>query len=737
MTRTTSIPVRISPRRLLVSTVVAGALVLGALPGTVLATWTPDSVTDSFGLSRPAVRTDGNGKTGIAYERSGKDPGIFFATDATGNWVTTRVASGSLLTPDLAFDAANKAHIVYADLGATPGIYEVTNATGSWVVTKLVDAGSPYAPSIAIDAGGKQHIAYSSVFSFEPGLYYLTDATGSWVNARLTTGMYDQEPSLAIDSGGKLHIAFARYLNESRGIHLLTNTTGSWVESRATTGSDDYPALVLDANDKNRIVFNRFDGTKGVYYTTDVGGPWATEQVAGGTVGVPTFDIESNGVIHVVARWYSPDPMSDGLYHFWGSGGGGWASTQFAIGEYEFPSLVIDGADQLRIAWRSTSSTAGIIYNAPPAVGLVVDHAQLDADPSLGVDADGKDHAGFDRSSDASGGTMYGTNATGSWATEQIPGLAEPPELALDGIGTAHIVSGNLYTTNSGGTWTNAALPTFGASEPALAVNPAGKAFVAYQVSDPIVSVDPGIHYATDASGSWVDTRLTTVAADTNPDIGLDSNQKAYVVYERSSRIWFRTNRTGSWSTAVQITSTTSHDPVIALDPSGKVHVAFRGAAGVYEVNNVSGSWTLTRLSRSYADGAPSLGIDTSGKVYVLFGRGSWAANPGIYLATNRSGSFALEQVSAESDFGAMSMAVLPGGLAHVLVDGPTGLMSLIQTDFLTSASTSAASRASRVDAPVGGGKGSDSSGSAGDHRTSAPAGTDSRTFTGAGGGVR
>ncbi len=98
--------------------------------------------------------------------------------------------------------------------------------------------------------------------------------------------MYDQEPSLAIDGAGKLHIAFARYLAESRGIHLLTNATGSWVATRATTGSDDYPALVLDANDKHRIAFNQFSGTTGVYYTTDATGPWATEQVGPGNVGV-------------------------------------------------------------------------------------------------------------------------------------------------------------------------------------------------------------------------------------------------------------------------------------------------------------------------------------------------------------------------------------------------------------------------------------------------------------------
>ncbi len=182
-----------------------------------------------------------------------------------------------------------------------------------------------------------------------------------------------------------------------------------------------------------------------------------------------------------------------------------------------------------------------------------------------------------------------------------------------------------------------APLPKFEASQPALAVDPVGNAFVAYQSTNP--ADEPGIHYATDASGSSVNTRLTGNTADAHPDIAIDSNKKAYVVFERASRIWYRTNRSGSWSTAVQLTTATGHDPVVALDPSGKVHVAFRGSGGVYEVNNVSGSWKLTRLSRSYADGAPSLGIDANGKVYVLFARADWAANPGIYLATNRSGS--------------------------------------------------------------------------------------------------
>ena len=253
---------------------------------------------------------------------------------------------------------------------------------------------------------------------------------------------------------------------------------------------------------------------------------------------------------------------------------------------------------------------------------------------------------------------------------------------------------------------------------------------MAYQATNP--AFDVGIHYATDVSGSFVATRLSTSATDANPDIALDSNKKAYVVYERASRIWYRTNRSGSWSTAVQLTTATGHDPVVALDPSGKVHVAFRGSGGVYEVNNVSGSWKLTRLSRSYADGAPSLGIDANGKVYVLFARANWAANPGIYLATNRSGSYALGQVSPESDIGGMSLAILPDGLAHVIVDGPTGLMSFTQTDFLASASTSAASRLSLVEVLESGGQGGDSSHAEKGVSVGDP--TD-RTFTGAGGG--
>src|SRR6476620_9551642 len=86
---------------------VIGAAVLTLLPfGTVEAAWTTEDVTDGWSIGAPSLDVRSDDKVGIAYQRTGFEPGILYQTDASGSWDETRISTDDDWAPDLAFDGA-------------------------------------------------------------------------------------------------------------------------------------------------------------------------------------------------------------------------------------------------------------------------------------------------------------------------------------------------------------------------------------------------------------------------------------------------------------------------------------------------------------------------------------------------------------------------------------------------------------------------------------------------------
>ena len=106
-------------------------------PSTASATWTLGNATEGFRMTAPAIAVDGDDHQGVASQRAGRDPGIFFATDATGSWSEERVTTGSDWSPSLAYDGAGHAHIAYGHYGTASGVAYATNASGDWVTCLL------------------------------------------------------------------------------------------------------------------------------------------------------------------------------------------------------------------------------------------------------------------------------------------------------------------------------------------------------------------------------------------------------------------------------------------------------------------------------------------------------------------------------------------------------------------------------------------------------------------------
>ena len=155
----------------------------------------------------PSVQVDASGKVHIAYLRTQTGAGVYYATNASGTWVTQLAWAGAARWgPALALDVNGSAHIaITADPSTTPnGTYYVTNRTGTWSVTRVVPRETQDRPAIAVTSGGKVHIVAGAFQAGGAGneLVHATNASGSWVVSQLTDSP-DFSPSAAVDGSGK------------------------------------------------------------------------------------------------------------------------------------------------------------------------------------------------------------------------------------------------------------------------------------------------------------------------------------------------------------------------------------------------------------------------------------------------------------------------------------------------------------------------------------------------------
>ena len=415
----------------------AVVLVLPLAATPARAAWTPETPVAGIYNTRPALAMDTDGHLGIAWERDDAAPGVFFASDATGSWVTERVSTGADGLPDLVFDGAGKAHVVYVREGA--GLYYATNVTGTWVTTLLRSDTTPWSPSMAIDKLGKLHVAYSSE-GFAPGIWYFTNSSGAWVTTRLTTSTWDSEPSLVLDAANKVRIAFVRYDPSALGIYVLSNATGSWVASRATSGPsiDDYPALGIDAAGKLHVAAVRYDAdwNASLLYLTNATGAWVTTVVGLPSglkeTGIPALGFDGSGNPEIVAGAYGDDSL-DTLFRYTGAAMG-TSEALFAADESspDLPDILRDGTGRLTVAYRGAWHAPGLrLHREDPDADTLIAPSVLVEAPALEIDSNGKRHVAFERfATDATDGTSHATDATGSWVDETIASTHGRPDLA-------------------------------------------------------------------------------------------------------------------------------------------------------------------------------------------------------------------------------------------------------------------------------------------------------------------
>ena len=194
--------------------------------------------------------------------------------------------------------------------------------------------------------------------------------------------------------------------------------------------------------------------------------------------------------------------------------------------------------------------------------------------------------------------------------------------------------------------------PSWFLTRPSLRVDDADHQRIAYQRSGD----EPGILFTSDATGSWIDERVTS-GPDYAPALAIDGGGHDQIVFARlgdAPGVYQTDDATGSWSAPTLIAADLDPGEVsIAIDGAGKLHVAYASdysfAPGVYYVTNATGSWVRTRITSGTYDAHASLALDAVGHVHVAFARLAPEA-PGVYVTTNAAGPWVATRLSTGQD---------------------------------------------------------------------------------------
>lgn len=213
----------------------------------------PQSATSPYA---PSVAFAPDGSLHVAYiVPNGDQRGLFYATNKSGTWQSTKIANASTLGDEwtsIVVDGNGRAHVVYQNIAG--GVFYLTNQGGSWVSKRLAGGtGLVVYPEIAVGSNNRVHIVYF-VPGSSPGLRYATNNSGKWVTKRITKNAFDISADIALDSSGKVHIVYGR---EHKGYRYITNKTGAWRGGAVLVAQmlDRPPAIDIDSQGRPNVVY--------------------------------------------------------------------------------------------------------------------------------------------------------------------------------------------------------------------------------------------------------------------------------------------------------------------------------------------------------------------------------------------------------------------------------------------------------------------------------------------------
>lgn len=314
---------------------------------------------------------------------------------------------------------------------------------------------------------------------------------GGWSTQLVRSGSFaNGEISAAIDANGKLYVS-AYDLNV--GLQYITNKSGTWAATLVAEDDDNsagtHNDIAVDDGGKVHIMYSHYDG---ISYITDETGTWSGQDMWLGGGGSCCIVLDGANCLHAA---FDDGDNSDVRYTR-KSAGGAW-ETAVALADEWINSacdIDVDGSNNPRVAFNFAG------------------HHNLRC-------------AFFNGSWNVV--TLEGTDSY-----PYIPDTGWTPSIAVDReTDTSNIVFWNSTDNKvqfSNGTANTAVTlkDTVGWARPCVALDSAGHAHVFFGEEG-----SNALNYATNKSGSWVNTVLSIEIGEEELAVVIDSDDKIHVFY--------------------------------------------------------------------------------------------------------------------------------------------------------------------------------------------------------------
>jgi subtilisin family serine protease len=245
--------------------------------------------------------------------------------------------------------------------------------------------------------------------------------------------------------------------------------------------------------------------------------------------------------------------------------------------------------------------------------------------------------------------------------------------------GSAPDVAGKglYYATDATGSWVFTQLTSGSSDGPAaLALAPDGTVHVVLKRTRGSAS---GLYEVTSAGGTWTESQLTNDVEDSAASIAVDTTGAVHVAFARPGMGLYLVERPagGEWGSPARLVDATVTSSTMAADASGHLHIAYGRTdawglpKGVSYLTNASGAWSTSVVDGGRAHD-PSLALDSSGQAHIAYSCDvDGTSSGGIFYATNASGSFerTLVRAWAREDITGGAYVVDSFGHHHVVIN--------------------------------------------------------------------
>ncbi|UCE37261.1 MAG: hypothetical protein JSW00_17580 [Thermoplasmata archaeon] len=555
--------------------------------------------------------------------------------------------------PSIAIDSTSNIYVTWMDeRSGNADIYFAKSTDGGTTFSnnKKIndDAGNAeqFTPSIGVGESDNIFIAWGDFRDSNSDIYFTSSNDGGnsfspnkKVNDDVSnTKQY--EPSIAIDNGGNIYLAWTDQRNGNYNIYFANSTDGGNSFSPNKMVNDDggpsqfQPSIAIDNEGNIYLAWtDQRNGNYDIYFasSTDGGNSFSPNKMVNDDVSIPrqyepSMAIGNNGNIYLA--WADERNGDSDIYFASSTDGGNSFSPNKKVSDDTVnmiqlhPSIAIDGADNIYIAWWDyRHGFFGDIY--------------------------------FAKSTD--GGNSFSANKK---VNDDVMNAAQDkPSIAVDGLGNIYIAwgdnrSGNydiyLATSTDGGNSFSVNKKVnddvIGAKQkyPSIVADSAGNIYITW-MDDRSGNYDIYFARSTDGGNTFsTNKKVNDDSGDnrqTDPCVTVDTLDNIYIAWRDGRNgnydIYFTRTTDGGNTFSINkkvnddAGNNDQRDPCIAVDRVGNIYIAFRddrnGDYDIYFAKSTDGGNTFSPNKRvnddigSNIQLSPSIGVDDGGYIYIAW----------------------------------------------------------------------------------------------------------------------